>query len=576
MASVRMGIILDVTRLISRMHAETPTGIDRVELSYAQELSRMESVIFVRQIENRFDVISSATISRLIDYLVERWTCAYTLIQLPVAKPAIPVSDRSDKELPESLVQFIKRQTNVFYINVSHTGMENYSRFEKLVFKWGVRLVFYVHDILPIQFPEYVRPGDDLHHAKRLKNALQYDSIILTNSKTTASDIRSWALAELGIDVESTVLYIGVEEAFHRNPASDIDGAVYDFDGHRELKDNVKRIVQGKRPYFVALGTIEPRKNHILLLQIWRKYESYLDKKAIPLLVITGKRGWENSNVFAILDRCPWLKNSVIEISDLDDYNIMSLMKKSRAILFPSFGEGWGMPLVEAITLGVPVICSDMPVFREASQGKAHFIDPLDAKGWSEAILSFSSPESPARSGQISALHEFTPPKWELHFEALFAVLSRLIAERSVAQFSKGTPGRIQLPREKEFAVPADDPWWLRLKRKPPSQWLRQADEFRDATEYESAAVMYARCLQLDPSNGPVWVQLGHMLKHYGDLQLAYEAYSEAFNLMPNDLDLHIQMGHLFNVAGRQDDANRYYRLANTMQSENEGESFVN
>lgn len=148
----------------------------------------------------------------------------------------------------------------------------------------------------------------------------------------------------------------------------------------------VSGFLQDSRPFFSVIGTIEPRKNHLLLLNLWRQLAS--DHAAPPRLCIIGKRGWENENVLDMLDRCDAIKGLVTEFGSLSDTEVQLLMKGSQALLFPSFVEGLGIPLLEAAALDLPCIVSDIPVFREVAPEGTVFLDPLDGPGWKRAIMS--------------------------------------------------------------------------------------------------------------------------------------------------------------------------------------------
>ena len=106
------------------------------------------------------------------------------------------------------------------------------------------------------------------------------------------------------------------------------------------------------------LGTIEPRKNHWFMLHVWRRIVEESGGNA-PKLVVIGRRGWECENVVDMLERCESLKDAVVEQSNCSDHDLQVWLQHARALLFPSFVEGYGMPLVEALTMQVPVIASD-------------------------------------------------------------------------------------------------------------------------------------------------------------------------------------------------------------------------
>jgi glycosyltransferase involved in cell wall biosynthesis len=169
---------------------------------------------------------------------------------------------------------------------------------------------------------------------------------------------------------------------------------------------------------FLVLGTIEGRKNHMLLLDIWRRLAKRMGEQA-PRLVVVGQRGWQAEEVFAALDGDPQLRARVSEVNRCSDDRLAELFASARALLFPSKAEGFGLPLVEALSAGLPVIASDLPVFREIGCGIPLLLDPDDSAAWEAAILDFARPESAARAAQLEKIASYCPPGWVSHFAAV-------------------------------------------------------------------------------------------------------------------------------------------------------------
>ena len=189
------------------------------------------------------------------------------------------------------------------------------------------------------------------------------------------------------------------------------------------------------RPYFVVLGTIEPRKNHLLLLNLWRQFAVSLGQAA-PRLIVVGRRGWENENVLDMLERCSAIDGLVRETGALPDREVASLLRGARALLFPSFAEGFGLPLAEALALGVPAIASDLRSLREVGGAVPDYLDPLDGIAWRAAVLDYARPESLARRAQLARLGSWRPPIWSDHFAAVDELLETVLRE----------PGPVRLP----------------------------------------------------------------------------------------------------------------------------------
>ena len=117
----------------------------------------------------------------------------------------------------------------------------------------------------------------------------------------------------------------------------------------------------------------------------------------------------------------------VVELKEnITDEELWPIIKKSRALLFPSFVEGWGMPLVEALSLQVPAICSDIPALKEAGQEMAEYCSPMNGEVWKEKILEFAHHPEKSRAKQLLRLEKFKAPTWEGHFKKLEAIIEQL------------------------------------------------------------------------------------------------------------------------------------------------------
>jgi glycosyltransferase involved in cell wall biosynthesis len=276
-------------------------------------------------------------------------------------------------------------------------------------------MVYYLHDLIPIDYPEYVRTTlyADLH-AERMVVMAKTGGLILANSHYTCERFRRFC-HERGLNAPPCeVLEIGVE------------GEILEAAGEkRALPPDVARRLDGQ-PYFAAIGTIEPRKNHLLLLQIWRQLAEDLGE-GCPKLVLVGRRGWENENVIDMLDRCPAMKRHVIELNDASDQAMIPIIQHALVTLYPSFEEGWGIPVTESLALGTPVICADIPALRECSQGKATFLHPLDGMGWMREIRSVA--ESGSLHRPSPGMQAFKPMTWQSHLDRLDRILESFDTE---------------------------------------------------------------------------------------------------------------------------------------------------
>ena len=175
--------------------------------------------------------------------------------------------------------------------------------------------------------------------------------------------------------------------------------------------------------YFVAVGTLEPRKNLSMLLRIWT--DARADGAPLPALRLIGQRGWitrANSDTDRLLSH---LRPDVVHLPGLADAALVEQVSGARALLLPTQAEGWGLPLAEACALGVPAIASDLPALREAAQGRAKFLAPDDPEIWATTIRHYTAPASPRHAAAVSALYDYRPPTWKAHFQKLDALLRK-------------------------------------------------------------------------------------------------------------------------------------------------------
>jgi len=162
-----------------------------------------------------------------------------------------------------------------------------------------------------------------------------------------------------------------------------------------------------------------------MILQVWRRLVERHGAGA-PRLLVVGQRGWECENVLDLLERCESLRGFVLEKPACSDAELVTYLRHAQALLFPSFTEGYGLPLVEALNLGVPVLASDLPVFREVADDIPEYLDPLDAISWMKCIESFSEPNCPLRAAQLRRMSNFARPTWAKHFALLEQLLRKV------------------------------------------------------------------------------------------------------------------------------------------------------
>ncbi|VWB16385.1 glycosyltransferase family 4 protein [Burkholderia latens] len=380
-----MHIHLDVSRLFKRMLKKRMfTGIDRTDLAYIERYgSHASATLSVRGFHTTLSRHASAALFETIRHY-------HAHGRGPAPQRMMRIAAGAMQKIPSGAT----------LLHTSHSGAE-YARYFRSVSQCGARVVCMVHDLIPLTHTEYCRAGTARLHEARVRSALSTSAGLITNSRATLDAVIHYA-SNNGLQVPPAIVA-------KLGPGMNVDDVVS---------------APLDRPYFVMVGTIEPRKNHWFILHVWRRLVERLGSNA-PTLVMIGSRGWKYGNVTDMLAECERIRPSIIHEPNCDDTRLHAWLKHARALLFPSFAEGYGMPVVEALACGVPVLASNLPVFREYAADVPDYLDPLDGPAWEERIISYADRESDDRSRQMKRIETYRAPTWNAHFAEVDRFLER-------------------------------------------------------------------------------------------------------------------------------------------------------
>jgi glycosyltransferase involved in cell wall biosynthesis len=391
-------LVYDISRLVARINNPTPNGIDRVDLAFARRFLGAEATQWAGCVYTKsfgFGVLPREVARDIVESIHEHlgededperepafcglkaWLAAAAdseasrvqRVANPPKRRAARVLDvlrRHGLAIARSLRRELPRSAR--YLNVSQYPLDRIAAADAFASRPDLKPAFFIHDLLPLQAPEYFKPSEYERHRRRLANLARIAAGAIVSSEAVREDLTAH-LKSLG-RADLPILR-------PRMPISPIFAAGRDI-GEAPL---------ARTPYFVLCGTIEPRKNHLMILHVWRELARRRGRET-PKLLLIGARGWENENVLDMLDRCPQLRGCVLEVSGLSTPALKRVVAGAAALLMPSFAEGFGLPVAEALAVGAPVIASDLPVFREIAGGRFTPLSPLDALGWLAAIES--------------------------------------------------------------------------------------------------------------------------------------------------------------------------------------------
>lgn len=241
-------------------------------------------------------------------------------------------------------------------------------------FHKGVDVRFVVYDLLPIRLPKYF-PAPEVSNFRRWLSTITRYSGAVCISQTVASDLRGW----LDQNTEPMPLSFRID-SFRLGAefqASVSEGAMPP--GGRIALHKI-----GKGRSFLMVGTVEPRKGHGQALAAFESL--WIDPLEDVCLVIVGKQGWDVDNLCDRLRRHPEAGRRLFWFDAASDAFLDRAYRTSKCLLMASEGEGFGLPLIEAARVGLPILARDLPEFREVAGDHAAYFAGVAPTDLAEAI----------------------------------------------------------------------------------------------------------------------------------------------------------------------------------------------
>lgn len=238
-----------------------------------------------------------------------------------------------------------------------------------LLKKQGVRIVAHIYDIISITHPQYCLERGVYNFMDFIGAHLQYADDIIVNAQATVDELQKLT-QRLGISLPPChVIPLGADFAKQEIITED------------QVPKNVVEAVQD-RPYILMVGTIEPRKNHKLLLEA---YDKGLKEMGYNI-IMAGYMGWNMEEFEQKLESHPDYGKRIFHFTGLDDKAIAFLYQHAKFLAFCSYTEGFGLPIIEAIQRGTPVLAADVPVLREVGGDYCVWFEQDDAGELCEAV----------------------------------------------------------------------------------------------------------------------------------------------------------------------------------------------
>ncbi len=269
------------------------------------------------------------------------------------------------------------------------------------IYPYAIRIprVVTIHDTIPTRFPHYFSPPKRLVIRLLKRLAIHRATHILADSRATAEDVKRFYGVE---EARLTVAHLAPAPHFRPQP--------------QEAIARVRERYALPARYFLYVGSAKPHKNVDFLVQVWETMTR--QNTSIPLLVLVGLgsqgKGWTSTGApLRVLGFVP-------------EEELPALYAGARAFLFPSLYEGFGLPVLEAMACGTPVVCHTIPALQEVVGEGGWLLAINDMAGWGEAIMTLAWDDHARAVWSERALARAGAFTWERTAEVVAKVYARL------------------------------------------------------------------------------------------------------------------------------------------------------
>ena len=286
-------------------------------------------------------------------------------------------------------------------------GFPNYMKhIAKAKRRYGIRFSVMIYDLIPIEHESFAEQRHVVQFRNWLRDAIRVADVVLTISKHSRDALIKWA-AEAGRSLP------GVEVVNLGSGSSD-----WPMPGDQKAASFPRR-------YALFVSTIEIRKNHRLLVRVWRRLLEQHGADAVPVLIFAGQVGWMVDDLLADLAASDCLGGKILLMPGLSEAELREAYRSCLFTVFPSFCEGWGLPVAESLVHGKFCVASNRTSIPEVGGDLIDYFDPSDDDDAFAKIerLVLDPSYLAAREARLRA--EYHPRTWDNCVQSLIGSLGR-------------------------------------------------------------------------------------------------------------------------------------------------------
>ena len=305
------------------------------------------------------------------------WSCKLASLAITLPLHGMLWLNRNAQPAPQRAVP-LQPQTGDQLILLDSSWHADFFPLAEKLKRQGVGIVSVIYDLIPLTHPQFCDAGLVKVFDRWFDWIAETADGFMAISKTISQQVDAEIQRRLGAEAA------GLRWHGHFHLGSELDLLRDDA----RLNSDLQRMFRDPAPVYLMVSTIEPRKNHRYLLDA---FELLWAQGSDARLCIIGKIGWKCEALVERVKRHPQLGKRLFMFNRINDKSLEYAYANARALVFPSYVEGFGLPLVEAMQRGLPAMASDIPVFREIGGEFMAYFDLDEPQTLADKIMQFES-----------------------------------------------------------------------------------------------------------------------------------------------------------------------------------------
>ena len=237
----------------------------------------------------------------------------------------------------------------------------------------GISIIPFVHDLIPMVMPQHVEDIVRTGYDRWIRRMADVTRTFIANSQATAADLSRY-LSAIAPDRSYHITPVPLAHEFVERP----------YSSQRSVRSSV--LSAARLPYVLMVGTLESRKNIWGLANVWKRIVDKLGLNA-PRLIFAGQRGWLSGDFYDFLHGTGYAHGYIRIVGDATDLELKYLYENCQFTVYPSYYEGWGLPVGESLWFGKVCVTSTTSAMPEVGGNMCIYVNPHDLNDLHDKLL---------------------------------------------------------------------------------------------------------------------------------------------------------------------------------------------